>query len=296
VGSRFRAMPHLRIEIGAPDGVYMHPVTQTKPLPASYHSQMNIAAIAGGLLAVILITPAGHAESFDKPLHKRVLDLGRSQYLMSNDNRHVTVTCSYYSHFMVKEQNDPGVKGAELLALASVQSGHLPKCLQALQPSEKVFTQWSEEYKKSVPWNGYFAGVKHDLIFLEWPDGDDNSGIPFTAFEPDAKTKLFEDSVALEARGERNLNFLPTSPNKIVLRYLRVASAGCSIPKSGEGCWNKLQEQTGLTHSPIPKCSDYEGKEAGMVPSVIAYPVEVSLYPKPSTRPIGGPLRCYPQE
>ena len=177
-----------------------------------------------------------------------------------------------------------------------MQPGHLPKCLPALQPGEKEFTEWSEEYKKFVPWNGYFAGVKHDLIFLEWPDGDDNSGIPFTAFEADAKTKYFEDSVTLEARGERHLNFLPTSANQIVLRYLRVASAGCSIPKSGESCWSKLQKQAGLAHLPVPKCTDYEGNQAGVAASVIAYPVEATLYPKPSIRPLGGPVRCYPQE
>jgi hypothetical protein len=180
---------------------------------------MNIAPIVRGFLAsVLFVSQAGLAESFDKPLHKTALDLGRSSYLMRNDNRHVTVTCWYYKHFMVKEHDDPGVKGAELIALASARPGHFPKCLQALQSGEKEFTNWSEEYKKFLPWNGYFAGVKHDLIFLEWPDGDDNSGIPFTAFEADAKTKLFEDSVTLEARGERHLNFLPTSANQIVLR------------------------------------------------------------------------------
>jgi len=247
-------------------------------------------------MAHLLITPPGRAESFDKPLQKTVLDLGRSQYLMGNDNRHVTVTCWYYNHFMVKEQNDPGVKGAEQITLTSLQPGRLPKCLQALQHGEKEFTEWSEESKIFIPWNGYFAGVKHNLIFLEWPDGDDNSGIPFTAFEADAKTKYFRDSVMLEARGERHLNFLPTSANQIVLRYLRVASAGCSIPKSGESCWSKLQQQTGLAHSPVPKCSDYDGKEAGVADSVIAYPVEATLYPKPSVRPLGGPVRCYPQE
>ena len=258
---------------------------------------MDIVTVAGSfVVAISFITPVGHAESFDKPLQKTVLDLGRSQYLMRNDNRHVTVTCWYYSHFMVKQKDDPGMKGAELIALAIVQSAHRPKCLQALQSGETEFTQWSEEYKKFMPWNGYFAGVKHDLIFLEWPDGDDNSGIPFTAFETDAKTKVFEDSVTLEARGERHLNFLPTPANQIVLRYLRVASAECSIPKSGESCWNKLQQKTGLTHSPMPKCSDYTGKEAGLAASVIAYPVEATLYPKPSVRPLGGPIRCYPQE
>jgi len=258
---------------------------------------MNVATIIGGFLAaVLLVCQAGLAESFEKPLHKTVLDLGRSTYLMSNDNRHVTVTCWYYKHFMVKEQNDPGVKGAEHITLTPLRPGHLPKCSQALQPGEKEFTVWSEESKIFVPWNGYFAGVKHDLIFLEWPDGDDNSGIPFTAFEADAKTKYFEDSVTIEARGERHLNFLPTSANQIVLRYLRVASAGCSIPKSGESCWSKLQQQTGLSQSSVPKCTDYEGREAGVAASVIAYPVEATLYPKPSIRPLGGPVRCYPQE
>lgn len=258
---------------------------------------MNIATIAGSfLIAIFLIIPTGRAESFDKPLYKRVLDLGRSQYLMRNDNRHVTVTCWYYEHFMVKEQNDPGVKGAEVIALAPVQPGHLPKCLQALQPDEKEFREWNAGFKRFVGWNGYFAGVKHDLVFLERPDGDDNSGIPFTAFESDAQTKFFEDSVMLQARGERRLNFIPAPGNQIILRYLRVESAECSIPKSGESCWSKLQQQTGLTHSPMPKCSDYEGKEAGIAASVIAYPVQVSMYPKPSTRSLGGPVSCYPTE
>jgi len=254
------------------------------------------ATIEGFLIAITLIAPLGRAESFDKPLRKKVLDRGHSQYLMKNDNRHVTVTCWYYEHFMIKEQNDPGMKGAELIALAPVKPGHLPECLHALQPGEREFTEWSEEYKKFLPWNGYFAGVKRDLIFLEWPDGDDNSGIPFTAFAADAKTKVFEDSVMLEARGERHLNFLPTSDKQIVLRYLRAASAGCSIPRLGESCWSKLQQHTGLAHSPMPKCSDYEGKEAGTAASVIAYPVEATIYPKPSIRPLGAPIRCYPQQ
>jgi hypothetical protein len=54
---------------------------------------MNIATIVGGFLAAaLLVCQSGLAESFDKPLHKTVLDLGRSTYLMRNDDRHVTVT------------------------------------------------------------------------------------------------------------------------------------------------------------------------------------------------------------
>lgn len=256
----------------------------------------NPAIFESFLIAAVLIAPLGRAESFDKPLQKTVLDLGHSQYLMRNDNRHATVTCWYYEHFMIKEKNDPGEKGAEFIALAPVQSGHPPKCLQALQPGEKVFTEWSEDSKKVLLWNGYFAGVKRNLIFLEWPDGDGNSGLPFTAFAADAKTKVFEDSVMLEARGQRHLNFLPAPSNQMILRYVRVASAGCSIPKSGKKCWSKLLQQTGLAQTPMPKCTDYEGTQARVAASVIAYPVEAKLYPKPSVHAVGEPIRCYPQE
>jgi len=119
---------------------------------------MNIATMVGGFLAVVLlVSQAGLAESFDKPLHKKVLDLGRSTYLLRTDNRHATVTCWSYKHFMVKEQNDPGIEGAELISLASVQPGHRSKCLQALQLGEKEFTEWSEENKKFVSWKGSSA-------------------------------------------------------------------------------------------------------------------------------------------
>jgi len=257
---------------------------------------MNSAAIAGLLSVVSLISAFGHAESFDKPLHKKVLDLGHSLYLMQSDNRHLTVTCWYYTHFMIKERNEPGLKGAELLAIAPVQVGNLPKCAKSLQPGEKEFTEWNEEYKKFVGWNGYFGGVKRDLVFLERPDGDGDGAIPFAVFKPDANSQIFNDSVTLEAQGKRELNFVSATQDQIILRYLRVASAGCSIPKLGESCWSKLQQQTGLTQFAMPKCTDYEGQEAGKAASVIAYQVETKLYPQPSTRPLGGPIRCYPQQ
>lgn len=253
--------------------------------------------LVGGFLAVALANASAEVtETFDKPIRERVLDLGRSQYLMQRDNRHVTVTCWYFSEFMIKEKNDPGLKGAEYIALTPTHRGQFPECLPTLQPNEKEFKEWISEYKTTASWNGYFAGAKRDLVFLERPDGDENSGIPFTAFAADARTKVFEDSVTLEARGERDLRFLPGANNQVLLRYLRVASAGCSIPKSGESCWSKLQLQTGLTHSAMPKCTDYEGAEAGTAASVIAYPVEATLFPKPSVRPLGGPIRCYPQQ
>ncbi len=248
------------------------------------------------LIAVVFGTGISCAQSFDKPLKKRVIDLGQSKLLMSNDHRDVTVTCWYYPHFMVKEESDPGNKGAVRIALAPFLPGHFPKCLRANQTNEAGFKVWDAESKFFLAWDGYFAGVKHDLVFLEGSDGDSLSGRPFTVFKGNTTTRVFEDSFWVRKAADMKLRFVPTSTDQVVLRYLRVASAACSIPKDGEACWSKLKQQTGLLYSSMPTCSDYEGKEAGTAASVIAYPVEVSLFPKPATRPVGEPVSCYPTE
>ncbi len=46
----------------------------------------------------------------------------------------------------------------------------------------------------------------------------------------------------------------------------------------------------------MPKCTDYEGEYSRTAASVIAYPVEVSLFPKPSTLLLGVAVKCYPTE
>jgi len=240
------------------------------------------------VLGTTMFSSAAHAEPFDKPLQKKVVDLGRSPYLMPNDNRHVELTCSYYPDFMVKQLDDPGNKGALLIALVPVSPGHSPGCTRKRSPGEKVFKNWS----------GYFGGVKRDLVFLYDSDGT-NGGLPFTAFNSKTYAKVFRDSVSLlDSHGELNheLDFVQVSDKQITLRYLRVVTGTCSVPKDGSACWSKFKEQTGLRLAPMPKCSDYPDENAGREPSVIAYPVETSLFPKPSITALANPVKCYPTE
>ncbi len=232
------------------------------------------------VLGTTISSSAAHAEPFDKPLQKKVVDLGRSPYLMPNATEHIKLTCSYYPNFMVKELNDPGNKGALLIALVPVRPGHSPECTRRRSPGERVFKDWY----------GYFGGVKRDLVFLFGSDGT-NGGLAFTAFDSKTLAKVFWDSVSLP---ERQLDFVHTSDRQMTLRYLRVVTGTCSIPKDGSACWNKFKEQLGLGLAPIPKCSDAPGEYAGREPSVIAYPVEASLFPKPSITAIGNAVRCYP--
>jgi hypothetical protein len=131
----------------------------TNPRTCEKNLLTHIVMMAGGLLSVIVFgIVVARAESFDKPLHKTVLDLGRSQYLTRNDTKHVTITCFYYPRFMVKQKIDPGLKGAELIAITPVQPGHIPKCARAHQLGEKEFKEQGEKIETSVAWNGYFTG------------------------------------------------------------------------------------------------------------------------------------------
>jgi hypothetical protein len=240
------------------------------------------------VLGMTISSSAAYAEPFDKPLQKKVVDLGRSPHLMPNDHRHVTFTCSYYPKFMIKELNDPGNKGALLIAIVPARPGQIPECTQKHGPGEKVFKDW----------NGYFGGVKRDLVFLFASDGD-NGGLPFTAFNSKTQAKIFRDSVSLldshdELRHE--IEFVQASDTQITLRYLRVVTGTCSVPKDGSACWSKFKEQLGLRLAPVPKCSDEPGEYAGREPSVIAYSVQASLFPKPSITALGNPVKCYPPD
>ena len=59
-------------------------------------------------------------------------------------------------------------------------------------------------------------------------------------------------------------------------------------------CWGKFKKQTGLKLAPMLAC-DYHGEDV-KVPSVIDYPVEVSLFPKPSVKALGNPVKCWPSD
>jgi hypothetical protein len=233
---------------------------------------------------------AANAESFDKPLQTKVVDLGPSPYV--RPTQHIKLTCSYYPDFMVKQLDDPGNKGALFIATAPTGQGHVPPCIRRHGPGEIVIKAPRGEYH----WDGYFGGVKRNLIFLYASDGGIDGGIHFAALDHKTMTKVFEDSVMLREGGTDDLSFVHTSDTQITLRYTRVVMGDCSVPAIGSTCWSKLAIKAGLKNAPMPKCSDYPGREAGKAESVIAYPVEVSLFPKTSMRALANPMKCWPSE
>jgi hypothetical protein len=233
-------------------------------------------------------------ESFDKPVRKTVVNLGRSPYLMPNNPSRILLSCFYYPDFMVKELNNPGLKGTRWVTVTSVTKENLPACRLAHESTERFMAKawWS------------FEGVKGSLLFLEAADGDDNGGMPFRILNIKTGKKIFADS----AQGIGHLKFVHTTDETVSLKYLRVVGAECSIPKDGMSCWSKFRKRYGLATATIPKCTGYrqEGEREWVAgdegippekietPSAIVYPAMVELFPRPSIRAVPGPVKCSP--
>jgi len=257
-----------------------------------------IVALLGVTVVLGNSTSASAAltESFDKPVRKTVVNLGRSPYLMPNNPARIHLSCFYYQDFMVKELDDPGLKGVRWVTVTPVINGDAPACRLAHASTERFMAKewWS------------FEGVKGSLLFLEAADGDSNGGMPFRILDLKTGRKIFEDS----AWGDGHLEFVHTTGESVSLRYLRVVGGDCSIPKDGMSCWSKFRRRYGLAIGTMPKCTGYrlEGEKEWVVgdeggppeeintPSAIAYPVVVELFPRPSIRAVPGPVKCSPVE
>src|SRR5665213_2520858 len=233
-------------------------------------------------------------ESYDKPVRKTVVNLGPSPYLMPNDPRPIQLSCFYYADFMVKELDNPGLKGSSWVTGTPVTNENLPACRLAHASAERFISN-----------DGWiFEGVKGSLLFLGAPDGDDNGGMPFRILDAKTGKKIFEDS----AWWNDHLKFVHTTDETLSLRYLRVVGGDCSIPKDGTSCWSKFRKHYGLALATVPTCTGYrhEGDKEWVVgeegvppeeiktPSAIAYPVAVKLFPRPSIRAVPGLVKCSP--
>jgi hypothetical protein len=264
------------------------PMTKAKKAKKAVVALLSVMVVLGNSTsASVTLT-----ESFDKPVRKTVVNLGRST--TPTISARILLSCFYYPDFMVKELNDRGVKGVRWVTATPVINVNAPACRLAHSSTERFMaTEW---------WS--FEGVKGSLLFLEAADGDDNGGMPFRILDLKTGKKIFEDS----AWWDGHLKFVHTTDETVSLRYLRVVGGDCSIPKDGISCWSKVRRRYGLAIATVPKCTGYrhEGEKEWVAgdegvppekidtPSTITYPAVVKLFPRPSIRAVPGPVRCSP--
>ncbi|HTD22764.1 MAG TPA: hypothetical protein VK738_08930 [Terriglobales bacterium] len=252
----------------------------------------------GAVLLLVLCGPGfasiASADSFDTPLENKVVDFGPSPYRPA-ENVRIKLSCSFYPTFMVKEY-DEGEKGAEWLAIVPIEKGAAPECTKSHVQGERVI--------EPNEWSGYFMGVKGNLVFFDAADGWDG-GMPFVIYDARTRKKIFEDSYfyagmwnekVFEDSVFNNMRVEPAPDGWPILKYLRVVGTECDIHSNKKSCWEPIRKKLGVKTTQKPVCTGYEEIERihSWASSALAYPVEVSLFPKPTTKTIAGPVKCWP--
>jgi hypothetical protein len=193
---------------------------------------------------------------------------------------------------MVKELTDDGNKGALRISITRLQHKQAPACTRFHRRGEIVI---------SDGWD-YYWGVKGGLVILIGADGL-NDGINFDVFDSKSGRKIFKDIVLL-LEPKEELNFARDLNGQLSLMYQRLFAGDCSVPQGGASCWAKFQKVPGLKDAPMPKCSGYEQldpryrDDPSVIsyhrddPSVISYPVEVNLFPRPTTKVLSSSVKC----
>ncbi len=225
------------------------------------HPNQCVLFIATSALCAAALTASARSESFDRPTRTIKLNLGRSKYLLKGSPSHATLQCFYYQNFMIKDLNDPGLKGA-WTTIVPVTQGTFPRCSRAKADGERSFNSDS---------TGDFLGVKGELVFLGSADADG-----FAAFDAKTCQNVFHDTAEMYASGWK-LEFDRSRNGEMVLLYDRAFEGDCSIPDTGEVCWTKFKEQTRIRFPTVPQCSGYT--EAGAKERSVCHRVPGRSYP-----------------
>jgi len=235
---------------------------------------------------------AGPEDSFDVPLRKLTVDLGRSPYF-PQDNIRNTLSCFYFPDLMIK-QYDQGEVGSEWLAIHRFR-GQPPECSMSHDPGERVI--------KASEWGGYFRGRKGSLVFFD--GGECQQGAcQFGVYELTTGKWIFQDDEAYIPEKEPpwdRMRVLSTEAG-VVIRYLRVSYAECDLHAEGTACREQVKAKFHIKSDMMPHCQGYEPEALAHyamdpnapVESMIAYSVEVVLSASPVVQSVPGPMRCWP--
>jgi hypothetical protein len=237
--------------------------------------------------------PSAATQTFDRPLEKKVLDLGSSLGNPPGVQRlRIELSCYYFQNLVVKQYDDGGLKGSVWLSIVTRPDWSRPECTESHEPGEKVID--------GKEWSGYFKGVKGNLVFFNADDGYDG-GLPFAVFDSRTGKKIFHDSAYEASMWDKrtrgglfdHLRVDKAKSGTFHLRYLRVVEAGCDLHRDKMKCWASVKSKLGLKDTLMESCSGYEHISAHY-DSVVAYPVEVLLTAQPVIKAVPGPVKCWP--
>ncbi len=172
----------------------------------------------------------------------------RSPYYPDGEDSHPTaLSCYYFPDFMVKEYDLAG-RGAEWLSTL-LNPEETPECKSPHEAGERII-----EYPE---WEGYFMGVKGNLVFFYGSDTV-NGGWPFAVYDSSNGKKIFEDSAYYERASSSSYVEVVSTSAGYLLKYLRVAVTNCDLNSEGAACWNEIKAEYALRSADMPLCTGYE--------------------------------------
>jgi hypothetical protein len=242
------------------------------------------------LVLALPLRVGAQADSFDVPLKRNVVLYEVSPYYPGGNVR-IKLSCFSCATFMVK-QYDEGQKGAEWLAIVPTEKGTASPCTRSHVVGEKAI--------KYPEWVGYFKGAKGNLVFFDAADGTDG-GMPFVVYDSKTGKQVFKDSYYESSMWNAKVEESPfnririsNSPDgQISLTYLRVTATDCDLHGAKASCWERVRNKLGVMSTQVPACSGYKDVTTRWSSS-LAYPIEVLLFPQPSTKTVDGPVKCWP--
>lgn len=280
---------------------------------ARYIVRLVLVSLAGFMqvseifAAAMTPTKSKSSRGFETAIATKRVDLGKSE---QRPDFEAYLQCHYFSRVIVKVI-DRGQKGADQISFINTLDSktELP-CRVETEADEFVIPS-----EGSDGWKGYFMGVKNELVLLRAADSS-NGAIGFTVFDSSTRKKVFED------RAENAVSVVKKNKKLEVLTYRRVYVASCSIPDVMGVCEKEVRKATGLSEKlgakceqgyqksidrdAAARCAEDKSKEClsregnalantWKVPSVISYPVEVSLGDFELTL-ARGKANCWPGE
>jgi tetratricopeptide (TPR) repeat protein len=202
----------------------------------------NTGDFGGGIERVVddaITVLTNDEEPFDRPLSKKVIMLPANP---ASPQAKPALSCFYYPNFMVKEI-DLGELGAWQLSIIPASRNYKETaCRRQNIQSERVI-----DSDPDSGWSGYFRGVKGNYVFFDAEDGWEG-GMPFAIYDGINGQKIFHDAIQGDFQG---LLFRPTS---ITMKYKRIYLSPCSMRADETGCWQKIQQETGLLNATAPDC------------------------------------------
>jgi hypothetical protein len=229
---------------------------------------------------------AAPAGSFDPPTKQVTVDIAPSP---GNHNTRGVLVCYYYPRLLIKEHAQDQMKGARLSMVRT--EGEPPACRLSGEPGER-----------EIGGDDFLMGVKDDLVFFDTGDTF-NGTLGFGVVDSASGKHLFEDWVRYRKTpgGASDLVRAFSTGAGYVLKYMSVTQAECDLHRDGNACWERIRAKLDLKGDATPVCTGYEhiaemAKAFGTdyFESMVAYPVEVTLSPRPIVESVAGPIACWP--